>query len=77
MLSFVMFRSRAGLVLVPFRFLSGFLTGIWSCLGVQVRNPLDPFLNKLAREYVDDNDLTTKMHRYFQVEQGHLEPPVS
>jgi hypothetical protein len=33
----------------------------------QVRNPLDPFLNKLAREYVDDDDLTSKMHRYFEV----------
>ncbi len=38
-----------------------------------MRNPLDPFLNKLAREYVDDDDLTSKMHGYFQVKDQGLE----
>ena len=33
---------------------------------MQVRNPLDPFLNQLCREYLDDEDLTQRMHRYFQ-----------
>jgi hypothetical protein len=32
-----------------------------------VKNPLDPFLLKLAMEYTDDADLTRRINDYFQV----------
>ncbi len=34
-----------------------------------MRNPLDPFLNKIAREYIDDEDLSAKMLRYFKARE--------
>ncbi len=34
---------------------------------VQVRNPLDPFLQKLSMEYTDDADLSRRLLNYFQV----------
>jgi hypothetical protein len=34
---------------------------------IQERNPLDPFLSKLCREYSDDENLVLMLNRYFQV----------
>ena len=33
----------------------------------KIRTPLDPLLHILARDYVDDNDLTDRLHKLFQV----------
>ena len=33
----------------------------------QARNPLEPLLKKLAKEYVDDADLSDKLHRLYKV----------
>ena len=35
--------------------------------GPQVRNPLDPLLQKLSREYTDDADLSRRIQDYFHV----------
>ena len=42
---------------------------IWGCtlLMSQVRNPLDPFLEKLCKEFIDDEDLSLRLHAYFKV----------
>ena len=33
----------------------------------ETRNPLEPLLRRLAREYVDDADLSDRLSRLFQV----------
>ncbi len=33
----------------------------------QVRNPLDPLLQKLSKEYTDDADLSRRIQDYFHV----------
>jgi hypothetical protein len=33
---------------------------------MQGRNPLDPFLGRLCKEYTDDHDLSSRLHAYFQ-----------
>ena len=37
----------------------------------QTRNPLEPLLKKLAKEYVDDADLSDKLRCLYQVCQSH------
>ena len=37
----------------------------------QVKNPLDPLLQKLSREYTDDADLTRRIQDYFHVRKKY------
>jgi hypothetical protein len=38
----------------------------------ETRNPLEPLLRRLSREYIDDADLSDRLSRLFQVMIGRL-----